>query len=275
MHNVYDFDRLTKILNNLYIITGQKFTLKSVDFEDVTAGHPQCDFCKLIQNTASGYQMCIKCNANALEKSRQINAPYTYRCHCGLIETAIPITNGKTILGYLMFGQVLGNTSIDNQWNITKHLCSWHKSKDDLKSAFYKLTCLSDAELKAYTDVLAACASYIWLHNYVQTSELTDAERIINYIDKFYKQKSTLKDIARTLGMSKTKLCETARLSGITINSEITSRRIEEAKKLISTTNQHIAAIADTVGINDYSYFSRQFKRKVGLSPSEYRKSTK
>lgn len=274
MHDVYDFDKLTQLLNNLYIITGQKFTLKSRDFNDVTTGHPQCEFCKLIQNTIDGYEKCLKCNSAALERTKQLNQPYTYRCHCGLIETAIPIANGKAILAYLMFGQVLDNTSIDKQWSVTKRLCSWYNDTEALKQSFYKLSCLSDAELKAYTDVLAACASYIWLQNYVRQSELSDTERLIEYIDSCYKQKHRLKDIAHELGMSKTKLCETARRAGITINGEITSRRIEDAKKLITNSTQSIATIADSVGISDYSYFSRLFKTYTGMSPSDYRKNT-
>lgn len=275
MHSVYDFDKLKQLLNNLYIITGRKFTLKSSEFDDVMTGHSQCEFCTLIQNKEDGYQKCLDCNKTALQHTQAINKPYMFRCHCGLVEVAIPIMNGNTLLAFLMFGQVLDNSPIDQQWKVTKRLCSWHNDVGRLKEAFYKLHCLNEKELSAYTDVLAACASYIWLQDYVQQSELTDSEKVVKYIDSHYDKKLSLNGIAHALGMSKTKLCETARHSGFSINAEITTRRMEAAKKLIATTDRPIYAIADTVGIGDYSYFSRLFKEYSGLTPNQYRKISK
>ncbi len=50
---------------------------------------------------------------------------------------------------------------------------------------------------------------------------------------------------------------------------------IEEAGKLLSTTNLTVAEISYRLGFAYPNYFSRLFKRKTGYSPSEYRKSVK
>ncbi len=47
--------------------------------------------------------------------------------------------------------------------------------------------------------------------------------------------------------------------------------RIEVTKKLLEMSNQTIAEITQNVGYEDVSSFSKMFKRKVGLSPREYR----
>jgi transcriptional regulator GlxA family with amidase domain len=47
--------------------------------------------------------------------------------------------------------------------------------------------------------------------------------------------------------------------------------RLEEAKAMLETGEQPVEAIAMDVGYSDGSFFSRLFRRKVGLSPAQYR----
>jgi len=48
--------------------------------------------------------------------------------------------------------------------------------------------------------------------------------------------------------------------------------RIEEAKQMLEAGSEPIEAIAHEVGYEDAAFFSRLFKRKVNLSPAQYRK---
>jgi YesN/AraC family two-component response regulator len=49
--------------------------------------------------------------------------------------------------------------------------------------------------------------------------------------------------------------------------------KIEEAKRLIRNGTNNFTQIADKLGYSTIHYFSRQFKKIVGMSPSEYSKS--
>lgn len=51
----------------------------------------------------------------------------------------------------------------------------------------------------------------------------------------------------------------------------INKRRLQESKKLLLETLEPIKTIAKTVGFEDSSYFSSQFKRYEGLTPSQFR----
>jgi AraC-like DNA-binding protein len=51
--------------------------------------------------------------------------------------------------------------------------------------------------------------------------------------------------------------------------------RLEKAKELLKTTLLTVKEIGFAVGINDQSGFVRDFKKKYGLTPTEYRKSFK
>ena len=59
-------------------------------------------------------------------------------------------------------------------------------------------------------------------------------------------------------------------MTGQTIFSYLNMLRINQAKELIRTTNLSFTEIAYLVGIEDKYYFSRVFKRMVGMTPTEY-----
>lgn len=51
--------------------------------------------------------------------------------------------------------------------------------------------------------------------------------------------------------------------------------RLEEAKKLLESTDYNLEKISEMVGYNSVDHFSRIFKRKYGMAPSKYRKMHK
>jgi transcriptional regulator GlxA family with amidase domain len=53
------------------------------------------------------------------------------------------------------------------------------------------------------------------------------------------------------------------------------SLRIEQARKLLETTNTPLEKIVNAVGYEDMSSFTRLFKKMTGLSPSQYRSKFK
>lgn len=61
---------------------------------------------------------------------------------------------------------------------------------------------------------------------------------------------------------------------GISFRDYVSSKRIGKARTLLKENNDiKIAIIAYQCGYHDVSYFSRIFKKKTGMTPSEYRKS--
>ena len=56
----------------------------------------------------------------------------------------------------------------------------------------------------------------------------------------------------------------------ITITELITRRVILESKRIMVDKNKNIAQIADELGYSNYSYFSKLFKKNVGMTPTEF-----
>ena len=63
------------------------------------------------------------------------------------------------------------------------------------------------------------------------------------------------------------------RCTGINFVDYITDLRISNAKELLRDPLRSASEIADIVGYESASYFSRAFKKKTGMTPTEYRKS--
>ncbi len=61
-------------------------------------------------------------------------------------------------------------------------------------------------------------------------------------------------------------------VNGITIEHYIINQKIEQAKKLLLHPDNSIGKVADLVHYSSIGYFSNQFKKLTGLSPSEYKR---
>ena len=62
---------------------------------------------------------------------------------------------------------------------------------------------------------------------------------------------------------------------GKTVTEYIRDERIKHAKVLLETTNLQIQTVALFCGMDDVQYFSKIFKKEVGLSPKEFRERAK
>lgn len=270
---VYDFDKLKELLNSLYLLTGRKISLMDCNFNNVISSKKPCEFCRLIQNTTYGFEKCLACDTQALTYAREKNRVHVYRCHAGLVEAAVPIMEKGQLLAYLMYGQVLDESPLEEQWDRIQRQCSWYQDMGALRGAFYQLDQLEKKTLRAYADVLSACASYIWLHEYVKKDDLTEGQQIYAYIEKNYTRPLTLSTISTDLGMGKTKLCGVTRENfGCSVQQLIRRRRVEAAKELMAAGDLPISRIAETVGIGDSNYFVKIFKAATGYTPLRYKK---
>ncbi len=98
--------------------------------------------------------------------------------------------------------------------------------------------------------------------------------RVKDYISEHYSSNDlTLENIASSNYFSEDYLNKLfKKYTGKTIMEYVIDVRIDQAKKLLKKSNKPIKEIVERVGYSDRSYFSRSFKKAVGISPSEYRR---
>jgi AraC-like DNA-binding protein len=62
-------------------------------------------------------------------------------------------------------------------------------------------------------------------------------------------------------------------MTGTTLHGYVLQKRMTVARELLGETDLPIKAIAERLGYNDVYYFSNQFSRHIGVSPTTFRKS--
>ncbi|WP_027092296.1 helix-turn-helix domain-containing protein [Cohnella thermotolerans] len=98
-------------------------------------------------------------------------------------------------------------------------------------------------------------------------------QKTIEYLKQDF-EVATLHNTARKVHMTPTYLSSLFKSStGKTFIEQLTDIRIEKAKDMLKGTHLKNYEVAEKVGYKDSRYFSQIFKKKVGLSPSEYRES--
>lgn len=104
----------------------------------------------------------------------------------------------------------------------------------------------------------------------------TYVEACCDYVEKHYREKIYLDDIAEKMGISPTYLSRLfSKEKGTTLQEYIIKVRVQRAANLLTYSDSPISKIGDYVGFPSQSYFGRIFKQHTGLTPKEYRNAHK
>ncbi len=144
----------------------------------------------------------------------------------------------------------------------------WQKAVQKIK---YK----SISQINAASKILEACTYYILQKDLVLIKHDRLIDKINKYIEENLPSAMTAQMLAEVFHISRTRIYEiTSEYLGIGIAEYIKKKRLERAKSLLSSSTGTIVSISEAVGFTDYSYFTRVFKKEVGLTPKEYREQS-
>ena len=80
-----------------------------------------------------------------------------------------------------------------------------------------------------------------------------------------------LEQAAALCRLSPTQFCRVFREEhGVTFGQHLVRYRLEQARELLAHPGALVKEVAYSVGFNDLSYFTRAFKRQLGVCPSDY-----
>ena len=99
------------------------------------------------------------------------------------------------------------------------------------------------------------------------------SSKLLDYLSKHYMENITSEDVAQDLFYTQSYFCRLFKKQfGTSFLEYLSMYRISLAKAMLENPAIKIAEVAEAVGFMDSAYFSRCFKRLVGISPSEYKK---
>ena len=98
------------------------------------------------------------------------------------------------------------------------------------------------------------------------------AERILSYIDANYAEDISMQDAAKAMGYADAYFCKIFKESfDKSFMVYLADYRMEKARELLEDMTVNIKDVGSSVGYRDSNYFTKVFKRIVGVTPTEYR----
>lgn len=186
------------------------------------------------------------------------------------------------------FSAIRSFADILRSLNIHTSLSDEFSSYLYLKPSFvygYKILEIYEAMLNEYTKKRTGYITFLrgnlleLITLLIRISEETGNEQIqiVNKIKRYvienYKKNVSLDDIAANVFLSKQYICKLFKENtNTTIIHFMQQIRIDEAIRLIISTDKKISCIANAVGYSDLKYFNYVFKKVTDKTPSQFRR---
>ena len=135
----------------------------------------------------------------------------------------------------------------------------------------------SSAALRHLLRALIAKIEALWLRLLeLQPQDQTDSqrlwERFTRLVEEGFRVEHSAGHYARKLGVPLRRLNAVARLfAGATVAEAIDRRLILEAKRRLLYSAHSVGEIAFALGYEEHSYFTRVFRKRLGMTPIEFR----
>lgn len=122
--------------------------------------------------------------------------------------------------------------------------------------------------------------NYLFDCTFSQIDQLKESDTVIarvkKFIEKHFRENIGRDEIAASIYMTPNYLSKLFHEeTGMALREYINMCRVEEAKKLLSTTNDNITDIAISVGFENIPYFSTVFKKYCSMTPAAWKNNLK
>jgi AraC-like DNA-binding protein len=103
---------------------------------------------------------------------------------------------------------------------------------------------------------------------------LSKVEQMACYIAQQYRERITVRDIAKLVGLHPNyAMALFQKTFGTTLISYLTQHRVSHSQRLLATSNLTMTEVAFHSGFNSLSRFNEAFRRTCGCAPREYRRA--
>lgn len=274
MGAVFNRTELLVLLQDFHQLTGLRAVVFDAYGMDVLSYPPELpDYCKLIRQSPKGATGCHLCDQNACRTATQGKQTIIYPCHAGLIEVITPILINDAAVGFLLLSHIVQGADEKAEWQRARACCdSYEIDEAALKRAYMALPRTSYQTLKSAADLLALAAAALYQKGLARLPPGSAQARLSQYLNDHLDEDLNSEVLCRVLSISRTGLyhlsCQTY---GCGISEQVTRLRVQKAMELLAETKLTNAEICHKIGITDYNYFYRVFRKQTGLTPRQYR----
>lgn len=238
--------------------------------------HHSMLFCSYAKSTSKGYKICVDCKRRAVQKAIRDKTIFTGRCIYGIHEVIQPIEIEGAIAAIIFIS------------NITKDIAF-------LENHFNKMSRILEIPNKGFHDILDSICISDDFTPYIKTAEFIRdfivefynntvknkreihwmVSQLINYINEYYDKENnmSLSRLSKLYYFDENYIGRVfKKQTGKTFSQYLNGIRLKRSLDLLLNTDRAIIDIAFAVGFNNVTYYNRLFKKRFGVSPSQYRK---
>jgi len=269
----YDIAKINKTLLDFYNATGIDMDLLKTDFSPAS-NRPLNDnsYCRIMQSTEEGKKACRHSDTMLLQKCRESKKTETHICHAGLVNVAIPLLYDDVIIGYIIFGRMKPNTDFSV---IEKYIKTLGLDTDVANEHYEHIPFFDSTKIQSVSNIAIMLAKYILLKNMIKTDLNESMQKAVDYINANLESELSIKNISKNINVSKSVLYKNFHANfNCTVSEYIHSKRIEKSLELLTGTDLSIEEISQMVGFSSASYYSKMFKKQIGMAPLKYKKNS-
>ena len=271
----YDLDKIKAFLTDFHNMTGLTVSFWDAEMNQLAFMPPKMPaFCQLIKQVPAGKKACLTCDKRIIVECNRQLKPITAKCHAGLVDTAMPIMYQEKPLGFILFGQIKdGSLTLEETndllFGLSKKLSL---PVEKLSEAYQATKKLLPEAIESTANILYYATLQLLISKTIDMGDHT----LINQIDEYVKQNLenplSVSGICEEFKVSKNRLYALWKKHfDTTVADYILILRLEKAKHLLTDTDLRVHTVCNMVGIPDYNYFSKLFKKHSGYSCREYR----
>lgn len=267
---------LKQILNSFTALTDINVSYFSIQGESFGSDNEMCNFCAKIRELQDINEACIKCDREAFKKAEEKKGLYLYKCHMNLWEATIPVFIQSNLAGFMMLGQIKGSCADSELYKeiVFEKLKKRFTEQEIhvIESEYDKILSMEINKIEAAARMLEIMTSYIADTEVIHIYDMEAVEKAKNYIDSNLSHSLSTSTVAKAIQHSASYLSALFRReTGLTVTDYIEKQRLDIAKQHLTLSSMTVKEISCKVGYMDQNYFSRVFKKHIGISPMSYR----
>ena len=223
------------------------------------------DLKKLIDWESCGFEIC----ATATDAQSAIAAIFANSPHLIITDIKMPDYDGVDLLKFISENKINASCAVLSAYD------SFEYAQQAIRSGAtdYFLKPIEVDALVSFLNRIKPYLQQLELEKQTLYKEKDKLEsEVFEFILKNYNQKISISALAERFYMSPYQIEQLFKEKfGTTIKNYLMTLRIKNACKLLKNTSMSVNEISISIGYDDYSYFSKIFKKAIGVSPSDYR----
>lgn len=266
-------EQIHQMCSDIYDITGIKAVfydseMRCIHYHPTSMGV----FCNCVREDPVLTMKCLACDREGFSRCRETGDFAIYRCHMGLTEVVCPVKDNGTVVGYILFGQLLSQGEEATVRRNVEDVQSPNRAR--LLELLKEMPSTEDTVIRACARLMTLCAGNILLKDTLRLRR----QSLPVQIEGFIRQNLSCRElsipiICRQFGISRGTLYTVSKKTfGKGVTEYIRQLRVQQAIDLLRRERWPIYRIADEVGFADPNYLAKVIKAQTGLTPKEFKK---